>query len=130
MAKADEADRSFPKERRLLKRKDFRLVYDTGTPYRNAGFHLFVRRRDDGEAPTRLGLTTPRASGKSTVRNLLRRRAREFFRLHRDHVAEGYDLVANLHGSLARRDRRDFDRLFADVLRKAEIMDGPERRRD
>jgi len=115
-------DYAFPKERRLLQRRDFRLVYDQGTPYRNTGFHLFVHPRQDDSA-TRLGLTATRRLGNSVARNRARRRARETFRLLSDRLRPGYDLVLNFHTSLANTDRQEFDRLFIHVLRKAHLLE-------
>ena len=112
----------FPKSARLLKRAEFRRTYDLGAATRNAGFHLFVRPRPEG-GETRLGLTATRAAGGSVARNRLRRWAREAFRRLRPRVAPGQDMVANLHGRLARMPHAEFDRLFRDVLAKAHLLE-------
>ena len=108
-------DLGFPKAVRLLKRREFRTVYDIGTPYRNAGFHLFVLERGTC-APTRIGLTASRRVGGAVARNHLRRRAREAFRRLRSEIQPGRDIVVNFHASLAGAPREKFDRLFKDVL--------------
>ena len=112
---------NFPKAYRLLKRKEFVLVYETGTPYRNAGFHLFVLKRND-EGPTRIGLTVTKGAGKSVVRNRIRRRSREIFRHLHDNLQPGYDLVLNHHPRLADMPREEFDRLFRHVLERAHLL--------
>ena len=114
-------NQGFPKAHRLLKRQEFTGVYATGTPYRNTGFHLFVRKREDCES-TRIGLTVTRAVGPSVTRNRLRRWTRETFRLSQDKVKPGFDIVLNYHRSLAARSRQDFDRLFKNILSKAELL--------
>jgi len=111
----------FPKSQRLLKRKEFRLVYDTGTVYRNAGFHLFVKQRED-RSPSRLGLTATRSLGGAVVRNRVRRWARETFRLAAERLEPGFDLVANFHQGLVRMKREAFDRLFRDALQRAHLL--------
>jgi ribonuclease P protein component len=111
----------FPKSQRLLKRKEFRFVYDTGTKYRNAGFHLFVKPREDAD-PSRLGLTATRSLGGSVVRNRLRRWARETYRLAAQGVEPGFDVVVNYHRGLATMKREAFDRLFRDVLQRAHLL--------
>ncbi len=121
-------DQRFPKTARLLKRREFRLVYETGTPHRNAGFHLFVRKRDE-EGPSRVGLTATRGVGNSVVRNRLRRRAREVFRTSYRDLKPGFDLVVNFHRRLAAARRNEFDRLFRDVLEKAHLFESGETRR-
>jgi ribonuclease P protein component len=112
----------FPKSHRLLKRNAFRLVYDTGTPYRNGGFHLFVRRREAAE-PTRLGITTTRALGQATARNRVRRLVRENFRLAYSQLRPGHDIVVNCRQNLAGMTRSEFDRLFQDIVRKARLLE-------
>ncbi len=73
---------SFPKSARLLKRGEFRRVYDQGSRVTSPSFAMFFARRD-GEPATgaRIGFTTPRAVGNSVLRNCLKRRMREALRL-------------------------------------------------
>ncbi|MFP4381488.1 MAG: ribonuclease P protein component [Candidatus Sumerlaeia bacterium] len=119
-------DYGFPKNCRLLKRWEFRQVYDQGTPYRNAGFHLFVYAREDVDThepgPSRIGLTATRNCGSAVKRNRLRRWARDFFRHQRAYIKPGYDLVLNFHRNLIDKDRKEFDRLLLHVLRKAHLL--------
>ncbi|MBN1867201.1 ribonuclease P protein component [Candidatus Sumerlaeota bacterium] len=117
-------DQGFPKTRRLLRRKDFRLVYDTGTPYRNAGFHLFVRPRENAAWETRIGITTTRDLGPAVLRNRVRRWVRETFRFEYPRLRPGFDLVVNCHRSLPRVSRDEFDRCFRNVLHKADLLVG------
>lgn len=70
----------FPKSARLLRRAEFRRVYDNGTRLQSSSFAVFYLPRTDG-LPPRVGFTTPRALGKAVVRNRLRRRLREAVRL-------------------------------------------------
>ena len=116
-------DQGFPKARRLLRRWEFRLVYDTGTPYRNAGFHLFVRPRSQPGEETRIGITVTRALGGAVVRNRLRRWTRETFRLAYPRIKPGYDLVVNCHRRLGEARRDQFDRSFENVLEKAHLLE-------
>ena len=114
----------FPKRVRLLKRFEFRRVYDEGVtpPVHNAGFHLFTYPKE-GQTPSRLGLTVTRAVGNSVMRNRLRRWARETYRTTLvAQVAPEYDLVLNFHRNLATRSRRDFDRLLTQVFEKAGLL--------
>ena len=111
----------FPKSHRLLKRQDFLEVYSTGTPYRNAGFHLFLKKREDTR-PARLGITVRKTVGGAVVRNRLRRWTRETFRLNQENLATGADVVVNLHPSLAAKSRTEFDQLLQDIFRKARLL--------
>lgn len=83
---------AFPKSARLLKRAEFRRVYDQGRRVTSPSFAMFFAPRSaattDDEAPAaavtggpRIGLTTPRALGKSVARNRIKRRMREAIRI-------------------------------------------------
>ena len=110
------------KSRRLRRRREFVDAYETGTPYRNAGFHLFARRRPRS-GNSRLGITVTRAVGNAVVRNRLRRWTRERFRLMGHRVRPDYDLVVNLHPRLATMSHGEFDRLLVAVLAKADVLE-------
>ena len=75
----------------LKKNYEFRRLYNKGksavTPY----LVLYVRRtrRDNN----RLGLTVSNKIGKAVVRNRIRRRLREIYRLNREKMPAGYDII-------------------------------------
>ena len=84
---------SFPKTYRLLRRNEFRRVYQEG---RRRGAPLCtVFFRSNGLGETRLGLTVPVAVGNSVLRNRVKRRVREAFRLNRGSIPPGWDIVVN-----------------------------------
>ena len=87
----------FPRSSRILRSADFRLIYDHGFRVSGPLFAAFCRARE-GDAidfGARLGLTVPRAVGKAVVRNRIKRRLREVFRLHRAKIAPKWDIVLN-----------------------------------
>lgn len=90
---APPARRCFPKSARLLKRAEFRRVYDEGQ--RRNGSHFAVFYRANGLAETRLGITVPVRVGGAVLRNRIKRRLREVFRLNRDRFPAGWDIVLN-----------------------------------
>lgn len=98
---------TFPKEARILRRADFRLVYDNGIRLPGPLFAAFCLARHPKDQPAsaidpaplrtmgRLGITTPRAAGKAVDRNRMKRRLREAFRLHRAELDPRWDIVLN-----------------------------------
>ena len=104
---------TFPKSAHLLKRADFRRVYEQGRRHvsGNMTFFYFCHapgRQDDGArpsdatrsgqvtapaAPVRIGFTVPRALGGSVERNRIRRRTREA-------VRHNYALLAGLDATM------------------------------
>lgn len=85
---------AFPRSSRILRSADFRTVYDHGIRVSTPLFAAFCRARDSRDG-ARVGLTTPRALGGAVVRNRIKRRLREAFRLHRAEFGPQWDIVLN-----------------------------------
>jgi ribonuclease P protein component len=94
VAPMEQIDQKFPKSDRILKRGDFRKVYDGGRKSHGRLFTAFVL--DSSRGGVRIGLTVTRKVGASHERNRCRRRLREAFRRHRAAAgAAGVDIVIN-----------------------------------
>jgi ribonuclease P protein component len=91
--KASSAPQAFPKELRLLRRGEFRRVYDEGQRRSTPLCAIFFR--PNGLSWTRLGITAPARLGSAVVRNRAKRRLREVFRRHRAAIPAGWDIVLN-----------------------------------
>jgi len=87
------APHAFPKEFRLLRRAQFKRVYDEGQ--RRSASLCTIFFRSNGLPQTRLGVTAPVRLGNSVFRNRLKRRLREVFRLNRTSIPGGWDIVMN-----------------------------------
>ena len=87
----------FPKSHRLLKRVDFRRVYDTGSRYSSRLLSAFLLDNKDDSRPAhaRVGFTVPKAIGKAVIRNRVRRRTREAIRLDYALIGATWDIVVH-----------------------------------
>ena len=94
------APQAFPKDSRLLRRSDFRRVYEEGQ--RRSASLCAVFFRPNGLSRTRLGITTPARLGNAVLRNRVKRRLREVFRLNRAAVPAGWDIVLNPREAVAK----------------------------
>lgn len=83
---------SFPPERRLRAREDFRRVYARKCVVSDA--MLVVHSCENGLPHARLGLSVSRKVGNAVARNRWKRLLREAFRLHFAKLPAGIDLVA------------------------------------
>ncbi len=105
---------AFPKEYRLLRRSEFRQVYEAGQR-RSAPIGV-IFYRPNGLSMTRLGITTPTKLGGAVLRNRVKRRLREVFRLHRLSIPVGWDIVLNPRDTVATLEfsklERELSRLF------------------
>jgi len=82
---------SFPKCKRLLNRTEFVNLNRSGKRLHTKHFTIIFKQ--NGLSVTRLGLTVSRKVGKAVRRNRVKRLIREFFRLNRSYIPQGYDIV-------------------------------------
>lgn len=93
------ASQAFPKSYRLLRRSEYRRVYDEGQ--RRSAALCIVFFLPNGLPHPRLGITTPARLGKAVLRNRVRRRLREVFRLNRPTLPGGWDILVNPRPAVA-----------------------------
>ena len=69
----------------------FRRLYAKGKNQVTPHLALYVRK--NGGQVSRLGITTSTKLGHAVVRNRVRRRLREIYRIHEEQFLPGYDIV-------------------------------------
>lgn len=79
------------KEDRIRRSSDYQRVMKQGVHYRTPHFHIRMLRNP--LRMTRLGLAIGKKAGKACVRNRIKRGLKEYFRLHRDKMPPGTDMV-------------------------------------
>lgn len=108
------------RDKRLLRRSDFRKTYDDGRKMHGALLTVFVR--PNGIDRDRVGITITKRVGNAVVRNTVRRRLREIFRVEapgRGPSETGYDLVVNVK-DMARE--APFETLRGEVVKQLERL--------
>lgn len=118
-------EHAFPKEARLRTPAEFARVQREGRTH-DLGplvFRLAARPTvPEGAARARLGLAVSKRVGGAVVRNRVKRRVRECFRLQQAALA-GLDLVVTARPAAATLEQRDvavhFTRLLAQLGRRA-----------
>jgi len=96
---ASEPRLTFRARHRLSRAGDFQAAYKQGLRKQRGPLLVFARPNDLGHP--RLGLSVSRRVGNAVVRNAIKRRIREAFRLLMAEAPGGYDLVV-----VVRRHRR------------------------
>ena len=100
----------------LKKNSDFRRLYSKGksavTPY----MAVYCRRNKGGV--NRLGYTVSTKLGHAVVRNRVRRRLREIFRLNQSGLAQGYDMILVARTRAVGAEYRELERAFLNVCGK------------
>ena len=90
---------SFPRRERLLKRFEFQRVYAERISQRNRYMILYLAPNDLSWC--RLGLSVSKKVGRSVIRNKVKRHLREAYRLNKDRLRSGQDVVAIARPPLA-----------------------------
>ena len=75
----------------LKKNSDFRRLYSKGKSTVNPYMAVYCRR--NGRGVNRVGYTVSTKLGHAVVRNRVRRRLREIYRLNREKMPAGYDII-------------------------------------
>ena len=92
----------------------FRRLYHTGAV---ANAHLVLYARKNRTATNRVGITVSKKLGGAVVRNRVRRRLREVYRLNEDKFTPGWDIVVVAR---PRAIHAPFEKLTESYLRAAE----------
>lgn len=95
---------AFPRALRLLSESDFQPLFKS-PDYRAGGRHLLLLAAENRRTVPRLGLVVGRKRVRRAVhRNLIKRQARESFRLRQDTLT-GLDVLVLVRANLSRPDR-------------------------
>ncbi|TJX13666.1 ribonuclease P protein component [Tissierella creatinini] len=79
------------KKYRIRKNLEFKRVYSGGKNYWNRNLTLYIKKNNLDES--RFGITITKKIGNAVVRNRIRRRIKEVYRLNFHKIKDGYDLV-------------------------------------
>lgn len=111
----------FRKEHRLTRRAQYLALRQAG---RRVDTPLFFATFAQGAGPdARLGITVTRKVGGAVVRNRIKRRVREYFRLNRHRLDVPHDINVIAKKRAAGAESREIDRNLARLF--AQIGRGP-----
>lgn len=105
---------SFPKRSRLLKRKDFVNLNQSGRRLHSEHFTVVFNQNKLGI--TRLGITVSKKTGNAVKRNKVKRLIREFFRLHKNYFPCGYDIVISAKKNASSLDFRKIKEELSELI--------------
>lgn len=98
----------------------FRRAYAKGKSAVTPTVVLYARK--NGQSFNRLGLTVGTKVGKATVRNRVRRRLKESYRLREESLKTGYDIVIVARSAAADARFALLDRHLASLLKRLELL--------
>lgn len=95
---------------------EFRRIYAKGRSGVSPYLVVYVRPNRWGR--NRLGVTVSTKLGHAVVRNRVRRRLREIFRLNQGGLAQGYDMILVARTRAVGAEYRELERAFLSVCGK------------
>lgn len=100
----------------------FRRLYQRGSSAANRYLVLYCRR--NGAPKNRIGVTVSAKLGGAVVRNRVRRRLREVYRLHEAQFLPGFDLVVVARGRAVGATYRQLDEAYLALAGKLGVLKG------
>ena len=98
----------------------FRRLYSTGQSAGSPYLAVYVRK--NGRNGNRLGVTVSTKLGHAVVRNKVRRRLREIYRLHEAELLPGYDIVIVARSRAMEADFAELTRAFLTLAGRTGLM--------
>ena len=105
----------------LKRNYEFRRVYHKGKS--GVSSLLVVYARPNRGAGNRLGVTVSTKLGKAVVRNRVRRRLREIYRLSQPELKQGYDVVLVARGRAAAASYAELARAYRRSCERLELLE-------
>jgi ribonuclease P protein component len=104
----------------LKKNYEFRRLYNKGKSAATPFVVVYVKRT--GRDTNRLGITVSNKIGKAVVRNKVRRRLREIYRLHEHEMQKGCDLVFVARGRSVEASYAQLEQAVLKACRQLKVM--------
>lgn len=98
----------------------FRRLYATSG---HANSYLVLYARKNHSATNRVGVTVSKKLGGAVVRNRVRRRLREVYRLHEGQFAPGWDIVVVARSRCIKADFGKLTQAYLSLAEKAGILE-------
>ncbi|MEF9991481.1 MAG: ribonuclease P protein component [Paraclostridium sp.] len=113
----------FKNTKGIKKDSDFRKVYKHGKSFANKYLVMYIL--DNKSDFNRVGFSVSKKVGKATIRNKIRRRIREGFRLNCDeYIKNGYDLVFIARVASKDAEYEDIEKSVKSLIKKAKLNQG------
>jgi ribonuclease P protein component len=111
----------FLKSERLKRSNEFKAVFQKCRKVEDAILALYVQLSEDAKF-RKFGISLGRAHGKANLRNRLKRRLREIYRVECDHFQGGYQIILLPRRGSAQRPFNELKNSFLTLAMKAALL--------
>ncbi|MCI8832515.1 MAG: ribonuclease P protein component [Lachnospiraceae bacterium] len=94
----------------IKKNRDFQNIYDTGKSYANRQLVMYVS--ENFSEDTRIGISVSKKVGNSVVRHHMTRLLREVFRLNKQNIRRGLDIIVVVRVAAKTSDYKQLEGAF------------------
>lgn len=108
------------KEERIRKNIEFRTVYRKGKSFSNQLLVLYIYKNH--KDLNRVGISVSKKVGKSVVRSRVKRLISETYRINKDDLKKGYDLVFIARTASNDKSFKEIDKALKNLLKKAGLL--------
>ena len=112
----------------IKKNSDFQKVYRTGNSHANRQLVMYVMRAESQD--TRIGISASKKVGNSIVRHRLTRLVRESFRLHKNMLETGLDILVVVRAAAKESDYKTIERAFLHLCGLHNILENRSEKND
>lgn len=102
---------------KIRKNVEFRAIYRRGKSFSNAVLVLYIYK--NRKNINRIGISVSKKVGKSVTRNRIKRLIKESYRLNRNELNIGYDLVFIARNAANGRNYNEIDEAVKNLFKKA-----------
>lgn len=106
---------------RLRTNMEFKQVYEDGKNYWNRNLILYVRKNNLDYS--RVGYSITKKIGNSVVRNKIRRRMKEIYRLNFDEIKDGYDFIFIPKRNIVDISYREIESAMLHIMKLAKLLE-------
>lgn len=101
-------------EERLKKRSQFRYIYSKAKSQSNERLVMYKQR--NGKSVNRIGISVSKKIGKSVVRNKVKRRIKESYRINRHLLKKGFDIIFVARRGIEKSDYNEIQKSVLNLL--------------
>lgn len=105
---------------KLKSKKNFQIVYGRGRTIVD-GMSVFYILANQGQ-DIKMGFAVGKKLGCAVIRNRVKRRMREVFRMHQAELKKGYHIVWMARRKLTKADYKTFERVFLRLAKRAALL--------
>ena len=99
---------------------EFRRIYRKGRSAVSPCLVVYCQKNRKGQS--RLGITVSTKLGHAVVRNRVRRRLREIYRLNKDRVIPGYDMILVARVKAAHASYRKIEQCYLQAMEQLKLL--------